>query len=145
LLNRYTVEKPYRGFESLRHRHPFFRKIIAQRDFLASLVLGAFAGQSPAGDCYFRLTPAAPPSLFPKDHRLAGFPAPRLYSARSPGNRLPAIAISGSPLRHRHPFFRKIIAWRDFRRLACARRVRRAIACRRLLFPAHPSGTANFR
>src|SRR6185312_16664957 len=22
LLNRYTVEKPYRGFESLRHRHP---------------------------------------------------------------------------------------------------------------------------
>jgi hypothetical protein len=21
LLNRYTVEKPYRGFESLRHRH----------------------------------------------------------------------------------------------------------------------------
>src|SRR6185437_5323265 len=25
LLNRYTVEKPYRGFESLRHRHPALR------------------------------------------------------------------------------------------------------------------------
>src|SRR5579883_2878159 len=29
LLNRYTVEKPYRGFESLRHRHPLLTRGIS--------------------------------------------------------------------------------------------------------------------
>src|SRR5712672_1668763 len=54
LLNRYTVEKPYRGFESLRHRHPALRETNSISDI------------SEGG--------MAVPSVFP---------APRLSSARS--------------------------------------------------------------
>jgi hypothetical protein len=39
LLNRYTVEKPYRGFESLRHRHLYFLKNHGLAGFPASLSL----------------------------------------------------------------------------------------------------------
>ena len=68
MLNRYTFEKAYRGFESLRHRHPLLLKVRAYRDSRPSLALG-----------------------------------------RSPRNRLSAIAVSGSPLRHRH-LSREILA-----------------------------------
>jgi hypothetical protein len=51
---------------------------------------------------------------------LAGFPA--LASlGRSPGNRLSAIAISGSPLRHRHLLILKYRHLAGFPALAFAR------------------------
>jgi hypothetical protein len=62
LLNRYTVVKPYRGFESLRLRHFHFLKHKCLVGFPALACARSFAGQSPAGDCCFRLAPPAPPS-----------------------------------------------------------------------------------
>ena len=87
-------KRPSRAFSCLRRRHS-----------PPSLTLRAFAGQSPAGDCFFRLTPPAPP--FQK--ALAGL-------FLSPPSAFPALAYAPG--------------------------VRRAIACRRLLFPAHPTGSA---
>jgi len=51
------------GFgEDWAHRHHSFVECLSLAGFPALAIARAFAGQSPGGDCCFRLTPPAPPS-----------------------------------------------------------------------------------
>ena len=80
MLNRYTVEKPYRGFESLRHRHPLLMQG------------GSFNQHRTAGDGGSVGLPRA--SL-----KLGAFVA-----LASPPDLLARYARRASPLRHRQTF-----------------------------------------
>jgi len=66
----------------------------------------AFAGQSPVGDCFLRLTPPAPPFLYPERSSPGGIPGRSLTLAafvaqNGPLDRFVAFGDRSSPLRHR--------------------------------------------